>query len=325
MTAPDDKRALSAEEREELRAYAEADSLDRFGVSAWVLRLLAEHAALTAALARMKDVSQFAQTQATTCAVCLVYKHTPVRRDSMGGYVCGGCLEKELDALTAALATRDAHILELAEGVNGLANDAADRARERDAARAELAEAREALKRAGGSEDGGIRYCRGPVEEGIATIARDFAEVEEQLTACRRERDDAQKASMAPLLLRLAVAPRFWTKVNLNGPVPPHKPRLGKCWIWTASTSSGYGKFKAGYKWHRAHRFSYECATGTVIATGDDPQDTSVMHLCDNTLCVNPRHLALGTHLDNVRDCVKKGRNRPYRGGPFAGKKAANE
>jgi hypothetical protein len=188
---------------------------------------------------------------------------------------------------------------------------------EPNAALRDLAEAREQLATMTAFRDQALAD-----REASDGLLRDYVA---QLTACRRERDDAQKASMAPLLLRLAVAPRFWTKVNLNGPVPPHKPRLGKCWIWTASTSSGYGKFKAGYKWHRAHRFSYECATGTVIATGDDPQDTSVMHLCDNTLCVNPRHLALGTHLDNVRDCVKKGRNRPYRGGPFAGKKAANE
>ena len=41
--------------------------------------------------------------QHTNCAVCGILKHTPVRRDSMGGYVCGGCLDNKINELEAAL------------------------------------------------------------------------------------------------------------------------------------------------------------------------------------------------------------------------------
>ena len=37
--------------------------------------------------------------------------------------------------------------------------------------------------------------------------------------------------------------PRFWVKVNKNGPIP-HDTNLGQCWQWTAGTDAdGYGRF----------------------------------------------------------------------------------
>jgi hypothetical protein len=39
----------------------------------------------------------YESTQSTNCAVCGERKHTPLRRDEMGGYVCLSCIDKELD------------------------------------------------------------------------------------------------------------------------------------------------------------------------------------------------------------------------------------
>jgi len=41
----------------------------------------------------------YSSTQATTCAGCFKHKHTPLRIDAMGGYVCLTCIEQKLGSL----------------------------------------------------------------------------------------------------------------------------------------------------------------------------------------------------------------------------------
>lgn len=74
------------------------------------------------------------------------------------------------------------------------------------------------------------------------------------------------------------------------------------CWNYIGSlTRQKYGRF--GRKRAVAHRLSY------AIHFGVDPGDLFVCHRCDNTRCVNPDHLFLGTHQQNMDDMRKKGRD----------------
>jgi hypothetical protein len=87
---------------------------------------------------------------------------------------------------------------------------------------------------------------------------------------------------------------RFLKKIKISN---------NDCWEWQAQIDQGgYGKFQSGF----AHRWSYRYYKG-------DPTGLLVCHSCDNRKCVNPNHLWLGTHRDNMNDMVKKKkpRNRP--------------
>jgi len=93
---------------------------------------------------------------------------------------------------------------------------------------------------------------------------------------------------------------RFWSKVN----------KTNACWEWTAARWNKYGAY--GYRLDGtmdtkfikmpAHRFSY-------LIHYHDPGKLLVRHNCDNTLCVRPDHLALGTHKDNMQDMTSRNRS----------------
>lgn len=74
------------------------------------------------------------------------------------------------------------------------------------------------------------------------------------------------------------------------------------CWEFTGALRSGYGAIKYNSKVCGTHRVSYELNYGLI------PNNMLVCHKCDNRKCINPDHLFLGTHKDNMQDCLSKGR-----------------
>ena len=76
------------------------------------------------------------------------------------------------------------------------------------------------------------------------------------------------------------------------------------CWLWNGGASRGYGKIRVGEKHLHAHVLSWMMFRFSMPIDGRE-----VMHKCDNRLCVNPAHLTIGSHQENMQDMVRKGRS----------------
>jgi len=82
------------------------------------------------------------------------------------------------------------------------------------------------------------------------------------------------------------------------------------CWLWRGGIqqNTGYGQYTSKRKNQGAHRVSW------ILHFGEIPKGLFVLHKCDVKICVNPKHLFLGTQLDNMRDMHKKGRQPNLKG-----------
>lgn len=80
------------------------------------------------------------------------------------------------------------------------------------------------------------------------------------------------------------------------------EPNSG-CLLWVGSLDGGgHGHMKIEGRWEGAHRAAWAAARGPI------PTGMWVLHKCDVRSCVNPDHLFLGTHQDNMDDMTNKGR-----------------
>lgn len=98
----------------------------------------------------------------------------------------------------------------------------------------------------------------------------------------------------------------FWSKVKVGLP--------DECWEWQGRTNEdGYGLFQSKALGEKAaHRISYRLTYGNI------PDRLCVLHECDFPPCCNPKHLFLGTRLDNNDDRVNKNRSALGRAYPNA-------
>lgn len=94
---------------------------------------------------------------------------------------------------------------------------------------------------------------------------------------------------------------RFWSHVAVVGD--------DECWPWLGEVNKdGYGlvkftinKKRRTFQSHRIARF---------FATGERLESSVIArHKCDYPRCCNPSHILTGTHADNVRDRVERGRS----------------
>lgn len=81
-----------------------------------------------------------------------------------------------------------------------------------------------------------------------------------------------------------------------------------ECIIYPVTNDDGYGSIQTrvnGKKKHYlVHRVVYSHFNNNIHLS----RDNIIMHTCDNPPCCNIKHLRLGTHADNSRDKVLKGR-----------------
>jgi len=91
---------------------------------------------------------------------------------------------------------------------------------------------------------------------------------------------------------------RFRAKIGNRHPETGCLEWLGCC------QSNGYGQVRINKVVYYAHHISWR------LENGDIPTGMHVLHKCDNPRCVNPNHLFLGNHRDNMHDMMRKGRHK---------------
>lgn len=99
---------------------------------------------------------------------------------------------------------------------------------------------------------------------------------------------------------------------RLGTPQQPLRPRFEAkvlrtetCHLWVGAKGEygtiGCRKGVGQPRTLHAHRVAWQLYRGEI------PKGMHVLHKCNNKMCVNPDHLYLGTHADNMRDAAAAG------------------
>lgn len=100
----------------------------------------------------------------------------------------------------------------------------------------------------------------------------------------------------------LTTEEKFISKIN--------KDSKSGCWLWTGSVRGikpyEYGAFCHESIVYSAHRFSWSLWRKKLPKSS--VRELCICHTCDTPLCVNPDHMYLGTHKQNMQDKAVKNR-----------------
>jgi hypothetical protein len=79
-----------------------------------------------------------------------------------------------------------------------------------------------------------------------------------------------------------------------------------ECWIWLGRLDRyGYGRHRVNGKDVRAYRWMWEREHGRRI-----PKQKHTHHICENHICVNPKHLLIITQQEHIQITWQKRRER---------------
>lgn len=85
-------------------------------------------------------------------------------------------------------------------------------------------------------------------------------------------------------------------------------PHAKGCQLWTGPVGGKTGGLMYGRVYWLGKHWAVHRLTWTAL-NGSIPTGICVLHRCDESLCVNPAHLFLGTHKENMQDKVAKKRD----------------